>query len=246
PMGAEALREALERPAAQLGVRFQPPEIPGFLSGATAQEAGALPFLADLLSDMWKDMWARGDGVLRWDNRPAVFDASAARRERAERYRAQNPGREGDLRRLFTLRLAQVPRVGDVIKRRARRAECSADEWRIAEELAGEEWRLVTLAAPEMSSDVSAEVAHEQILRKWPTLARWLGERREFLTWKAAVEADRAGYDEAPPADKLTALLTGRRLSVARQWLTSHGADLAPEERAFIAPSLTPHHDHRP
>src|SRR5262245_30082928 len=90
PMGAEALREALERPAAQLGVRFQPPEIPGFLSGATAQEAGALPFLADLLSDMWKDMWARGDGVLRWDNRPEVFDVSAALRERAERYRAQN------------------------------------------------------------------------------------------------------------------------------------------------------------
>lgn len=162
---------------------------------------------------------------------------SAALRERAGRYLAQNKSRERDLRRLFTLRLAQVPRQGDVVKRRAHRAECSADEWRIAEDLAGDEWRLVTVAAQEMSSDVSAEVAHEQVLRKWTALARWLEERREFLTWKADVEQARASYDEAPQAEKPTALLTGRKLFIARQWLASHGGDLGPEDRAFIQAS---------
>jgi hypothetical protein len=83
-----------------------------------------------------------------------------------------------------------------------------------------------------MSYGISSAGAYRE-----PTLAGWLGERREFLTWKAVVVTDRAGYDEAPPADKPTALLTGRRLSVAQQWLASHGGDLAPEERAFIAAS---------
>ncbi len=236
PMGVSALRQAIERPAAALGVRFQPPEMPGYLAGATAREAGALPLLAYLLSDMWRDMQARSDGELRFGERPEVFDVSAALRERAERYRAQNKPREDNLRRLFTLRLAQVPRLGDVIKRRARRAECSSGEWDVAEELAGEEWRLVTVEGA--SGDVTAEVAHEQILRKWPALEGWLGERRDFLTWKAELEAARAAYDDTPAADKAGALLTGRRLLIARNWFTSHGSDLAPEDKDFIEESI--------
>ena len=181
-------------------------------------------------------MQAREDGVMRFGERPEVFDVSAALRERAERYRAQNKPREGDLRRLFTLRLAQVPRLGDVIKRRARRAECSPREWGIAEELAGEDWRLVTLEGG--SGEVTAEVAHEQILRKWPALEGWLSELRDFLTWKAELEAARADYEETPPAEQAGALLSGRRLLIARNWLASHGDDLAPEDRAFVEASI--------
>ena len=238
PMPVEALRQAIERPAAALGVRFQPTEMPGFLAGATAREAGALPLLAYLLSDMWKEMQARGDGLMRFDERPEVFDVSAALRDRAERYRGRNKLREGDLKRLFTLRLAQVPRLGDVIKRRARRAECAAEEWRIAEELAGEDWRLVTLAAESGGGEISAEVAHEQLLRKWPTLEGWLSELRDFLTWKSEIEAARMAFDEAPDVEKPTALLTGRGLLIARQWFGTHGVDLAPYERSFIEVSI--------
>jgi hypothetical protein len=236
PMPVSALRQAIERPAAAFGVRFEPAEMPGNLAGATAGEAGALPLLAYLLYDMWHEMQAREDGMLRFSERPEVFDISAALRERADRYREKNKPREGDLKRLFTLRLAQVPRLGDVIKRRARRAECSAGEWRIAEELAGEEWRLLTLEGG--SGEVTAEVAHEQILRKWPALEGWLSELRDFLTWKADLEAARAAYDETPAADKPSALLGGRRLLLARNWLASHRDDLADEDRAFVEASV--------
>ena len=63
PMPVEALRQAIERPATALGVRFEPPAMPGYLAGATAREAGALPLLAYLLSDMWREMQAREDGL---------------------------------------------------------------------------------------------------------------------------------------------------------------------------------------
>ena len=167
-----------------------------------------MPLLAYLLSDMWREMQVREDGMMRFGERAEVFDISAALRERAERYRAQNKPREGDLKRLFTLRLAQVPRLGDVIKRRARRVECSPGEWGIAEELAREDWRLVTLEGAD--GTVMAEVAHEQILRRWPALAGWLSELRDFLTWKAELEAARAAYDETPNDSRAGALLAGR------------------------------------
>ncbi len=47
------------------------------------------------------------------------------------------------------------------------------------------------------------EVAHEQLLRRWPRLKSWLDDEREFLVWKGAVEHDAA----QPEPD----LLTGRR-----------------------------------
>jgi hypothetical protein len=236
PLDIEALQTAIQKPAVQLGVRFKPEDMPAYLAGATAREAGALPLLAYLLSDMWLQMQGRGEGVLRWDDTP-LLDISAALRLRADRFRAQNKAREGALQRLFTLRLAQVPRLGDVIKRRGRRSECKPEEWCIAEELAGEQWRLVTLSGHQ-AGDVAAEVAHEQILRKWPALVSWLDERREFLTWKAVVEEAREDYDKAPTAEKPDALLTGRRLLIARQWLRSHREDLAAEERAFVEASI--------
>ena len=236
PMPVDALRQAIERPAAALGVRFEPATMPSYIAGATAREAGALPLLAYLLSDMWREMQGRGDGVMRFGERPEIFDVSVALRERADRYRVQNQRRERDLRRLFTLRLSQVPRLGDVIKRRARRTECSADEWTIAVELAGEDWRLVTLEGG--SGEVTAEVAHEQLLRKWPALDGWLSELRDFLTWKADLEAARAAYDETPAAEKPSALLSGRLLLVARNWLASHGDDLAEEDQAFVKASI--------
>ena len=123
-------------------------------------------------------------------------------------------------------------RSGYVIKRRARRAECSPNEWNIAEELAEAKWRLVTL-----EKDV-AEVAHEQLLRSWPALDGWLKRRWEFLIWKSYLEDERKFYDETPASAKTAALLTGRRLEVARDLLKMQADDLAPEERKYISDSV--------
>ncbi len=81
-------------------------------------------------------------------------------------------------------------------------------------------------------------MAHEQILRRWPTLVGWLDELREFLTWKSEVEAARVDYENTPEAEKVTALLTGRKLLVAREWLSSNGDDLASEEKSFVILSI--------
>ena len=95
----------------------------------------------------------------------------------------------------------------------------------------------MTLRAPD-DREPTAEVAHEQLLRKWPTLTRWLEAQREFLIWKGEIEADRHEWEKLPEGERATALLSGRRLLRAEQWLDAHEEDLPEEDRAFVTQSV--------
>ena len=228
PEGA-VLGEIIRRPAASLGARFESSDMAERVAEATEREPGALPLLSDLLHEMWVNMQARGDGELRWADTPGLVDVAAPLRRRAEAFLADPANDEAVVRRLFTLRLAHVPEVGEPVRRRAHRSESSGAEWQAAEKLAGQDWRLLTLAQAADGTPV-VEVAHEQLLRCWPRLKSWLDEERDFLVWKGQVEHDSAEPDTDP--------LTGRRLAVARSWFDRRNADLSPATRDFVAASL--------
>ena len=72
PMRAEALCQAIKRPAEALDVCFEPAEMPSNLARDTAGKSGALPLLSYHLSDLWSKMQRRGDGVMRFDEPPKV------------------------------------------------------------------------------------------------------------------------------------------------------------------------------
>jgi hypothetical protein len=134
---------------------------------------------------------------------------------------------EDAVRRLFTLRLAQVPPTGDPL-RRARRSECTPAEWHLAETLADQDWRLLSLARAD-DDEPTAEVAHDQLLRSWPRLAGWLEEEHEFLVWRSQAK----GAAEERDGD----LLSGRR-PAARSWFERRAKDIAPALRGFIKTSI--------
>jgi WD domain, G-beta repeat len=98
------------------------------------------------------------------------------------------------------------------------------------------DWRLLTVAGDE--TDITAEVAHEALLRKWPRLTRWLEEEREFLVWKGQLEQTRRQYEATAAGDKEGALLMGTPLTIARSRVAERAADLSPDDRAFIEVSV--------
>ena len=108
---------------------------------------------------------------------------------RADQFLAENPLLIDSVRRLFTLRLAHVPRQGEPVRRRMLYSHEREDEWRLVQRLAGPDWRL--LVTGEADGIAAAEVAHEVLLRTWPTLKRWLDDEREFLIWRDDVVAHR-------------------------------------------------------
>jgi hypothetical protein len=104
--------------------------------------------------------------------------------------------------------------------------------------LAGPHWRL--LVTGERDGKATAEVAHEILLKTWPTLKRWLEEEREFLIWRGELDARQKEYEKAGKEGarrQRQALLMGLPLDTAEKWLAARRSDIDPAARAFIEAS---------
>src|SRR5262249_5566734 len=149
------------------------------LTDATHDQPGALPLLADLMSDLWERMQERGDGRLKIVDRRDIIQIGAALTRRADDFLKEHEEKADAVRRLFTLKLAIAQEEGAAVRRRARRSDCSLEEWALVETLSGlttppgeKPWRLVVTG--EEDGQPTAEVAHEVLLREWTTLQNWL------------------------------------------------------------------------
>ena len=238
PLARDVLIDVIRKPAEVLGARFEDANLPRLIAEATQREPGALPLLSDLLQEMWLNMLSRGDGVLRWSDQPGIVDIGLPLKRRADAF-LELPTTDPDVvRRLFTLRLAQVAQVGEPVRRRARKSECTPAEWSVAEQLAGSDQRLLTISDPLLGGEPIVEVAHEQLLQSWPTLKRWLAEQREFLIWRTETEQAAADYRKLPVEKRPEAVLMGLRLTSAESWFAQRADDLAPELRDYVKASI--------
>jgi len=221
-------------PARALGVSFEDGKIADRITDAAAAQPGALPLLSYLMADMWKDMVARDQPVLRLQTQ--IIDVGGVLTSRAEEFLTANPQEEPALRRLLTLKLATVPPAGEPLRRPTRREECTEQEWSLAERLAEQSWRLVVIAERSVDRTIVAEVAHEALLRAWPRLMGWLRDQREFLIFKGDVERSELRWCDLGRADE--ALLTGLDLRQAERFLPGYAADLSEEVVDFIRRSI--------
>jgi formylglycine-generating enzyme required for sulfatase activity len=244
PLNADGLALVLREPARVLGVGFESEDLVDYVMKSAEDQPGALPLLADLFTDLWETMRERGDGILRVSDRREIIQVGAALCRRADRFLAEFPDQVEAVKRLFTLRLAHVPRRGEPV--RARWERDAQDwprpvdaEWALVERLAGPDWRLIVTG--EKNGRATAEVAHEILLKTWPSLKRWLEDEREFLVWRGELEVRRKEYDQAGKEGtrrQRQALLMGLPLDTARKWLTARRGDIEPADRAFIEASL--------
>jgi Novel STAND NTPase 1 len=188
--------------------------------------------LSYTLDDMWTQMVKRGDGVLRL---PAQsFELGGVLSERADFFLANHPKSEDALRRILTLKLANVREGEEPTRRRAMRSEFTDEEWRLVSELADHPNRLLVTATPE-SGETYAEVAHEAIFRRWDKLRNWIAAEREFLAWRTGLEAARRAWQGRPRRAKKETLLIGFPLNLAVRWRKRRPDDIPEIDRAFIA-----------
>ena len=159
PLGAKALRVVLTEPARSLGASFESDGVVGLLVDAAKDQPGALPLLADHMSELWSRMQARDDGMIRIADRSELIQVSSALVKRADQFLAEHAADLETIKRLFCLQLAHVPREGEPVRRRARRSNCTDAEWSLIEQLSGADWRL--LVTGEVDGVAQAEIAHE-------------------------------------------------------------------------------------
>ncbi len=236
PLMAPDLALVLREPARRLGVAFESDALVEHIVNSARDQPGALPLLADVMTEIWKRMQERGDRVLRVTDQQDLVQIGNALARRADSFLRQYASEQDTVRDLFTLKLVSLHGEGEPLRRRALRSECSDREWRLVEALAEPNWRI--LVTSERDGVPTVEVAHEVILTKWETLRRWLIEERDFLIWKGNVERSLKEWRAAPFYLKRDALLSGNALFEARRWIKRKGVYLARDMRRFVKKSL--------
>jgi WD40 repeat protein/class 3 adenylate cyclase len=220
------LERAVTEPARLAGLRLEAGLVELILRDV-AGEPGALP----LLSHALRVTWERRDGrTLTVDGYRASGGVASAVAKTADSLVEALPKDQHELTRSIFMRLTEL---GEGIEDTRRRVEIDelvpesaspATVRALLDRLA--DARLLTL------SDGTAEVAHEVLIREWPTLRGWLEEDRASIRLHRQLDhASRlwdAGGREA--AD----LYRGARLGAAVDWAQTHKATLNATERAFL------------
>jgi WD40 repeat protein/class 3 adenylate cyclase len=232
PMSEEELRRAVERPAEQAGLVLEPGLVEGVLRDVVGQP-GALPLLSHCLLETWKRRSGRMLTLIGYLQAGGVQGAVAHTAETV--YRERFTPEQQVLARNIFLRLTELGEGTEDTRRRVRvselppRAELIDDVQEVLGTLA--DARLVTIG------DGTVEVAHEALIRHWPTLRGWLDDDRagrlvhRRLT-EAAQEWDVTGRDPAT-------LFRGTRLGVAGDWAFAHDVEVNQLEREFLRASRT-------
>lgn len=230
PMRDDDLRRAIAEPARLAGLRLETGLIDLVLRDV-AGEPGALPLMSHALRATWERRDGRTLTVAAYHESGGVSSAVA---QTADALAEATPESDRPLLRNVFLRLTEI---GDDVEDTRRRVDIdelvpqgtSGDAVRtLLERLA--EARLVIL------DEGTAEVAHEVLIRRWPTLRRWLEEDRDGLRLHRRLSDAARLWDATgrEPAD----LYRGTRLDGAIEWAAARGALLNETEREFLDASV--------
>ncbi|MEP7358653.1 MAG: hypothetical protein ABI847_15500, partial [Anaerolineales bacterium] len=226
PMSAAELRQAVELPARQGRWDFAPGLVDQILRDA-GQEPGTLPLLSHALLETWHNRRGRTLTLESYAEAGRVQGAIATTAEAA--YQTLEPDEQALARGVF-LRLTELGEGTQDTRRRVPLAEllgpaqAGAAMARVLKALS--DARLITI------DDAEVQVAHEALIREWPTLRAWLTDDRDGLRLhrRLTEAAQEWALLERDPSE----LWRGPRLAQALDWAAARPADLNPLEREFV------------
>jgi WD40 repeat protein/class 3 adenylate cyclase len=224
------LERAVTEPARLAGLRLEP-GLAELAVRDVAGEPGALPLLSHALRVTWERRDGRTLTVAGYRERGG---AAAAVAQTADELVGSMPPDQRQLTRNTFVRLAELSEGSAATRRRVPIEDLVPEGVSpetvesLLERLA--EARLVTLG------EGTAEVAHEVLLREWPTLRGWVEEDREGLRLHRQLGVAARIWDSGgrEPSD----LYRGARLTAAVDWARAHRDTLNATERGFIDASL--------
>ena len=222
PMTEAELREVIERPARDAGLRLEPGLVELLLRDVSG-EPGGLPLLSFALAETWSN---RDGRVLTVDGYLATGGLRQAIAASAERLYEGLPPNQRLLAKALFMRLVTPAPDGEAVRQRIDPSSVvtDADHRQVVDVFV--RTRLV------VAGDDGLEVAHEALAREWPRLRSWLDEDREGLRLlghlrTSAHEWDRRGRD---PAE----LQRGARLAATLDWVEAAGPALDDVERHYL------------
>jgi WD40 repeat protein len=232
-MSDEEMRRAIEEPARRGRWEFEPGLVDLILQDV-GHEPGALPLLSHALLETWQRRQGRTMTLSGYISSGGVRGAIA---ETAEAVFTDqlNHEQQAIARRIF-LRLTELgdeTATGDTRRRATINELIMKPEESDATQVvlkALADARLVT------TSEDSVQVAHEALIREWPTLQGWLEDNREGL--RLHRQLTEAAQDWESSGHEPELLFRGARLAQAREWAADHGDDINILEKEFLDVSV--------
>lgn len=243
PLRGAALRAAIERPARDVGVYFEPELVERLLADA-ASEPGILPLLQATLIQLWDRRRLR---LLILSDYEALGDAgrsglAVAISRRAEAtLRALSPAQEAIARRIL-LRLVSFGEGRADTRRQQRRAALHSLEDATAEfdEVLRclIDARLLTIDGDLGHDDARVDLAHEVMISAWPTLAGWIQAWRSDEQRRRQLEAAAASWiKHGRGASGLLDAVELVEADAWRQTASAHGLGDSDDVVALVAAS---------
>jgi WD40 repeat protein len=222
PLSAAELREAIERPALKVGLKFEDGVIDALLHDLLGEPA-ALPLLQFTLLKLWEN---RARNRVTYEAYQRLGGGRLALARSADEFYAGLIPEEQVTARRILLRMIRPGEGLEVTSNRIRRAALyRANEAhdridRVLDKLIRA--RLVRVSGTG-ADDQQIEVAHEALVRNWPTLVDWLEDERSALSTRRRLEAKAAEWIRLGRGS--SGLLDLEQLREAEHWLASSDAE---------------------
>ncbi|MGH8932594.1 MAG: TIR domain-containing protein [Egibacteraceae bacterium] len=229
PLGSHALRHVIELPAWRVGLELEPGLVETILDDV-ADRPGTLPLLEHVLLEVWQRRQGRKLTLEAYVASGGVEGALAQRANTI--YNGLSPTQQQIARRVL-LRLIQPGEGTEDTRRRAvvgellTRSEEQADVQTVVNALA--DGRLLITGQDDVVGNEVVDVAHEALIRGWPTLRGWINEDREALRAQRRLTEAATEWDENGREDGY--LYRGARLL---GWQDRPVSGLNDLERAFL------------
>ncbi len=232
-MSDEEMRRAIEEPARRGHWEFEPGLIDLILHDV-GHEPGALPLLSHALLETWQRRHGR---LLTLSGYTSAGGVRGAIAETAEAVFTDQftHAQQAIARRIF-LRLTEL---GDETATGDTRRRATYNELILKpEESAATEAVLKALADARLvtTSEDSVEVAHEALIREWPTLRGWLEDNRQDL--RLHRQLTEAAQDWLAAERESDLLFRGVRLAEVKEWAAGHYEDMNSLEGEFLAAAV--------
>jgi energy-coupling factor transporter ATP-binding protein EcfA2 len=241
PMMREDLRSAIVTPAKMTGLSFAPSALVDVILDDVGLEEGRLPLLQFALKETWQER--EGDRLTAEAYTAVGGVAGAVEKTAEDAYERLTPSQKDAARRLF-LRLV-VPGEGeeDTCARSAIPEDPQQRE--IIALFSNPKIRLLVTGfarlrgAGEVGGYVRAtvELAHEALIRRWPTLRAWVSVNRENMRARVAILRAKAEWKENGESEKFL-LDPGVQLELGRALLQDPGDVAVDDVSDFVRRSI--------
>ncbi|OGO61355.1 MAG: hypothetical protein A2032_00275 [Chloroflexi bacterium RBG_19FT_COMBO_49_13] len=228
PMTRQELHLAIEKPGEMQGAAFEPGLVERILDDV-GEKPGNLPLLEFTLTQLSE---RQTDGWLTHADYEAMGCVDGALADYADQVYADLDESEQERTRHALVQLVQPGEGTEDTRRVATREELGDDNWNLIQKLADR--RLVVTGQDAQGSD-TAEVVHEALIQKWGVFQEWMNATRAFRTWQEGLRGNLRQWLEN--GQEIGVLLSGGRLSIAREWLAERGDDLSRAESEYILAS---------